>query len=72
MSPIDPRGIQPGDLVEYQQPISKTTARGIFQRWHSAADGQTRLIVRSQELGFDISVGPKRVISITRQSEGHP
>ena len=69
MSNLDLKRIESGDLVEDQQLISKTTARGIFQRWHCAADGQARLIVRSQELGFDISIDPKRVISITRKSE---
>jgi hypothetical protein len=71
MSSINLKGLKPGDLVEYQQPLSTSTTQGIFQRWHSTDDDQARLIVRSQQLGIDCSVDPKRVISITHPGEGH-
>jgi hypothetical protein len=51
VSSINLKGLNPGDLVEYQQPFSTSTTHGIFQRWHSTDDGQARLIVRSQQLG---------------------
>ena len=70
MSRIDLKRLQPGDLVEYQQLVANHTARGTFQRWHSTDDGQARLIVRSQQVGIDFSVNPKRVVSITYLSEG--
>jgi len=71
MSRIDLKSLKPGNVVDYQQPLSKHAARGTFQRWHSTDDGQARLLVHSQQLGFDVSVDPQRVISITRQSEDH-
>ncbi len=70
MSSINLKGLNPGDLVEYQQPRSTHPASGTFQRWHATDDGQARLIVRSQQVGIDCSVDPKRVVSITRPSEG--
>ena len=70
MSSIDLKRLQPGDLVEYQQLVAPYTAQGTFRRWHSTDDGQARLIVRSQEGGIDFSIDPKRVMSITRLSEG--
>ena len=69
MNRFDLKNIAPGDLVEYEQPISHSTARGTFQRWHATDDGQARLMVHSQQGGLDLSVDPKRVISVTRQSE---
>ena len=39
----DLKNLQPGDVVEYQQPLSTTSSRGTFQRWHSIDDGQTHL-----------------------------
>jgi hypothetical protein len=72
MSTLDLKGIKPGDLAEYQQPASKSPLRGTFQHWHSTADGQARLLVHSHQLGIDIQLNPRRIISITHQSEGSP
>jgi hypothetical protein len=71
MSRIDLKHLTPGDLVEYQQPVSKKPAQGTFQRWYSLSDGQARLIVRSQQLGADLPIDPQWVIRITRPSKGH-
>lgn len=71
MNRIDLKSLQPGDVVEYQQPILTTPARGTFQRWHSTDDGQARLLVHNQPLGMDLSVDPKRVLTITRPGEAN-
>jgi hypothetical protein len=67
----DLKNLQPGDVVEYQQPLSTTPSRGTFQRWHSIDDGQTRLLVRSQPLGMDLSIDPGRVLTFTRSREAN-
>jgi hypothetical protein len=72
MSTIDLKGMQPGDLVEYQRLSHTLTACGIFLGWHPTDDGQVRLIVRNQPLGMDILVDPRHVTLITRQSETPP
>jgi hypothetical protein len=59
---LDLRSLRPGDLVEYQLPVSKRPTRGIFQYWHTTEQGQLVLIVRSQYLGADLPVDPQRVI----------
>ena len=71
MNRMDLKNLQPGDVVEYQQPLSTAPALGMFQRWHSIDDGQTRLLVRSQPLGMDLSIDPKHVLTITRPSEAN-
>jgi hypothetical protein len=72
MSRNDLKGLQPGDRIAYQQPLSKTTACGTFQGWHFTDDGQARLLVHHQQWGINLSVDPKRVVSITHQNEDHP
>ena len=71
MSTIDLKGMQPGDLVEYQRLSHTITACGTFLGWHPTGDGQ-RLVVRHQQLGMDILVDPGRVMLITRPSEAPP
>ena len=71
MNRMDLKNLQPGDMVEYQQSLSTTPARGAFQRRHSTDDGQARLLVRSQPLGMALSIDPKRVLTITQPSEAN-
>ena len=71
MNRMDLKKLQPGDVVEYQQPLSTTSSCGTFQRWHSIDDGQTRLLVRSQPLGMDLSIDPRRVLTFTRPGEAN-
>jgi hypothetical protein len=59
MNMIDLKDLTPGDLVEYQQPVSKHTARGTYQRWQAPDDGQARLIVRSRAAGDRLLHRPK-------------
>ena len=49
MSGIDLKGLQSGNLVEYQRPSGNHPAHGAFLGWHSTDDGQIRLIARNLE-----------------------
>lgn len=65
MSNKDLTTITPGDLVEYQGPISKQIMRGEFRGWHG--DEPQRLLVYSFGAKTVISVAQKNIVRVTPQ-----
>jgi hypothetical protein len=67
MSTVDLTGVKPGDIVEYQLPISKRLERGTFQQWHGAEP--QRLVVWSHQAKTSISVARASVTRMLPQEE---
>lgn len=65
MSTGDLTSVKPGDIVEYQLPISKRIERGTFQQWHGVEP--QRLVVWSHQARTSISVAQTSVTRIIPQ-----